>query len=116
MRAVIAEDWPRVLAALDSNVELHQSRPSGVYRGLSGVQEAMQRWTEVWVDRRIETEEFFEAGDQIVVVAHEYAKSPRTGMALDRRITQVWTLRDGNVVCIKDYRDRDEALAAAGLS
>ena len=76
----------------------------------------MQRWSEVWVDRRVEAEEFIDAGEQIVVITHEYAKSDRTGMALDRRIAEVWTLRDGKVVVIQDYRDRNEALAATGLS
>lgn len=112
VQAVIDGDWPRALAALDPGVELDQSRPSGIYYGPSGVQEAMQRWSEAWVDRRVEPEEFIDAGDQIVVVAREYATSARTRMELDRYITEVWTLRGGKVVEIRGYRDRDEALAA----
>jgi ketosteroid isomerase-like protein len=115
VEAAIKGDWQRLRAALDSGVELDQNRPSGVYRGFGGVQESMQRWSEAWEDRRVEAEEFIDAGDHVVVIVHEYVKSARTGMALDRRLAEVWTLRDGKVVGIRNYRDRDEALAAAGL-
>jgi ketosteroid isomerase-like protein len=74
--------------------------------------EAMRRWSEVWVDRRVEPEEFIAVGDQVIVIARAYAKLARTGMALDRQITEVWTLRGGRVVEIRGYRDREEALAA----
>jgi ketosteroid isomerase-like protein len=114
--AAIEGDWERALADLDPEVELDHSRPSGVYRGRSGVREAVKRWSEAWVDRRVEAEEFIDAGDRIVVITHEYAKAARTGMALDRCIAEVWTLHAGKIVEIRDYRDRDEALAAAGLA
>jgi ketosteroid isomerase-like protein len=116
VQAAIDRDWHAALEAFDTSVELRSRRPSGLYRRRSGVWRAMQRWSEVWVDRRVEAEEFIDAGEQIVVITHEYAKSDRTGMALDRRIAEVWTLRDGKVVVIQDYPDRDEALAATGLS
>jgi len=116
VQAIIEGNWRDALADLDTGVELDQSRPSGVYRGRSGVQEAIERWSEVWVDRQVTAEEFIDAGDQIVVVTHEYAKSARTGMALDRRITEVWTLRGGKVVAIRTYPGRDEALVAAGVA
>ena len=112
VQAVIDGEWSRALEALDPRVELDEPRPSGVYRGRSGVQEAVRRWSEVWVEDRVQPEELIDAGDQIVVIAHEYARSPRSEMPLDRRIAQVWTLSDGLVVAIREYGDRDEALAA----
>ena len=114
VQAIIAGNWRAALAELDTGVELDQSRPSGVYRGRAGVQEAIERWSEVWVDRCVQAEEFIDAGDQIVVVTHEHAKSARTGVELDRRVTEVWTLCGGKVVEIRSYRGRDEALAAVG--
>ena len=116
MQAIIAGNWRAALADLDTGVELDQSRPSGVYRGRAGVREAIERWSEVWVDRRVQAEEFIDAGDQIVVVTHEYAKSARTGVALDRRITEVWTLEGGKVVAIQTYPGRDAALEAVGVA
>jgi ketosteroid isomerase-like protein len=116
VRAAIAGDFQRVTADLDTQVELDQPRPSGVYHGRSGVAEAMQRWSEMWVDRRVEAEEFIDAGSQVVVITHEYAKSERTGMALERRVADVWTLRGGKVVTIESYPDRAQALVAVGLA
>jgi len=38
------------------------------------------------------------------------------GEPLGSQIFNVFTLRDGRIVRIDDYRDRSEALAAAGLA
>jgi uncharacterized protein len=116
VEAALAGNWRAALADLDTGVELDQSRPSGVYRGRSGVREAIERWSAAWPDRRVELEELIDAGDQVVVITHEYAKSVYTGISLDRAVAEVWTLRDGRVVSILEYRDRDEALAAVGAT
>jgi ketosteroid isomerase-like protein len=116
VRAAIAGDWRRALNDLDTQVELDQPRPTGVYHGRAGVEEAMQRWSDAWVDRRVELEELIDVGDRVVVITHEHARSERTGLELDRRMTDVWTLRDGKVMTIESFPTRDQALAAVGLS
>jgi ketosteroid isomerase-like protein len=115
VRAVIDKDWPQALAALDSGVRWDNRRPSGVYTGKSGVQEALERWSEAWEDRAVKAEEFIDRGDQIVVVMREFVKSSRSAVTLDRQVAEVWTLRDGLVVRIQGYRNRSEALAAVGI-
>ena len=114
VQAAIDGDWKRAVSDLDTAVELDQPRPTGIYYGRSGVQEAMERWSEAWSERRVELEELIDAGEQVVVITHEYATSVRTGVTLDRSIAEVWTLRAGRVVAIDGYSDRDTALAAAG--
>jgi ketosteroid isomerase-like protein len=116
VQAAIEGNWQSALADLDTGVELDQPRPSGVYRGRAGVQEAMERWSAAWSERHVELEELIDAGDQIVVITHEYARSARTGMPLDRCIAEVWTLRGGKVVAIDTFRDRAAALAAVGAA
>jgi ketosteroid isomerase-like protein len=113
VQAAIAGDWTQALADLDTGVELDQSRPTGIYRGHSGVRQAMQRWSEAWEERRVELQELIDAGDQVVVVTHEYATAAHTGISLDRCVAEVWTVRGGRVIAIHEFRDRDEALAAA---
>ncbi|MDX6669331.1 MAG: uncharacterized protein QOK04_2711 [Solirubrobacteraceae bacterium] len=115
VQAVIDKDWPQALEALDSGVQWDHRRPSGVYTGKSGVRKAVERWSEAWEDRSIEAEEFIDAGDQIVVVLRESVKSARTEMKLGRQVVEVWTLNEGRVVRIQGYRDRSEALLAAGI-
>jgi ketosteroid isomerase-like protein len=61
----------------------------------------------------VEIDELIDAGD-MVVVAHEFARSARTGTPIDRRVFQVWTIQDGEIVTIREYRDRAAALAAVG--
>jgi hypothetical protein len=113
--AAIKKKWTMAMAALDPSIELDQARPTGAYHGVSGVKSAVTRWSEVWTDHRVEIEELIDAGDEIIVIAHEYASTARTGTPMDRRLFQVWTLEDSRVVSIREYSSRNEALIAAGL-
>jgi ketosteroid isomerase-like protein len=115
VQAVIDGNWPQALESLDADVHWDHSRPSGVYTGKSGVQEALERWSEAWEDRSVEAEEFIDAGDQVVVVLRESVKSARSDMTLGRQVIEVWTLREGLVVRIQGYRYRSEALQAVGI-
>jgi ketosteroid isomerase-like protein len=107
-------DWPRAMEPLDEGVRVYPSRPTGVFKGPVGVKQAGLRWREMWTDSRIEIEELIDVGDQVIAVTHEHATSPRWGTAFERQVVQVWTLRDGKVMEIRDYADREEALAATG--
>jgi ketosteroid isomerase-like protein len=116
VQGVIERNWPLALEALDPGIEFDQRRPSGVYTGKSGVMEAFARWSEAWEDRSVEAEEFIDGGDHIVVVMRESVKSARTTVTMGRTTVEVWTLRDGLVVRIQGYRDKSEALRAAGIA
>ena len=50
-----------------------------------------------------------------MVQFHQWLRS-REGVELEQDVTNVWTLRDGRAVHVKGYRDRAEALEAAGLA
>src|SRR5205085_9635147 len=93
VKAVGEGDLQSAFENLDAAIELDQSRPTGIYKGLDGLQEAICRWSEVWTEKHVEAEEFIDAGDEIVAITHEYARSVRTGMALDRSVVEVSTLR-----------------------
>ena len=56
-------------------------------------------------------EEFIEAGDSVVDRENQSA----TGAGVAMRYYQVWTLRGDSVIRIESFRERAEALAAAGL-
>jgi ketosteroid isomerase-like protein len=51
-----------------------------------------------------------------VVLTHNRARPRHGGPEIDQRTAEVWTLRGGKVVRHHSYRDRAEALEAAGLS
>lgn len=70
---------------------------------------------EAWEERRIDPEEFLHVDDLVVVLLHEYRRGRNSGVELENDTAVVFTVRDGRVVRIQGYMDRDAALKAAGL-
>jgi ketosteroid isomerase-like protein len=64
----------------------------------------------------VTVEEIIDAGDQVVVVAHHQGRGRASGVDVDTRFYEVYTLREGKVSRVDEYTDRTEALEAAGLS
>jgi ketosteroid isomerase-like protein len=70
---------------------------------------------EAWEERRLEAEEFIDAGDNVVVLLHEYRRGRGSGVELETKTAAVAAVRGGRVVRIQGYMDRDAALEAVGL-
>jgi uncharacterized protein len=85
------------------------------YRGAEGVRRWFESFYEVMDEIRLEPEEFIDAGDHVVVPLILSAKGQGTGIEVEQRIVQVWTLRSGRVLRMDTYVDRALALRAAGL-
>jgi uncharacterized protein len=66
-------------------------------------------------DLRVTVEEIIDAGDQVVLVAHHQGRGRKSGVEVDARFYEVYTLRGGKVLRIDEYADRAGALEAAGL-
>jgi ketosteroid isomerase-like protein len=71
---------------------------------------------EAWEERRLEPEEFIDAGDNVVILVHEYRRGRGSGVELETDTAIVVAVRDARVVRIQGYMDRSEALEAVGLS
>jgi ketosteroid isomerase-like protein len=63
----------------------------------------------------ISGEEFLEAGDSVVVRVNQQATGPESGVPVALRYYQIWTFRGRSVIRIESIREREDALAAAGL-
>ena len=87
-----------------------------VIRGYEGIEQFITTLNEVWEDFRFEIEELIDAGDNVVAVVRLVGKGKGSGVPVDQRDTHVVKARDGKAVHIAVYRDRAEALEAAGLS
>jgi uncharacterized protein len=107
-------DFDAALACLAPDVvyETGQELPA---RGPDEVRAMWERWEFDWEAIGTEPEEFIDAGDRIVVTVHYTGRGRGSGIDLDDRLHDVYTLRDGRIVHKAEYRDRFEALAAAGL-
>jgi ketosteroid isomerase-like protein len=85
-----------------------------VYRGYEAVLEFFRAWTEEWDDYHFEVEEIRDAGNQAVVVIRDEGTGKRSGLKLERTHGELWTVRDGKVIRIELFDDKDAALAAVG--
>ena len=89
----------------------------GGQAGLENVLESQREWLRQW-ERPFsaEAEEYIPAGDRVVVLIRWRGKGRGSGVELEAEGAHVWQLRDGEAVRWDVYRDRDKALADAGVS
>jgi ketosteroid isomerase-like protein len=72
---------------------------------------------DAWDDFHGVPEEFIDSGDKVVAAVTVLGKGKESGVEVNMRVFQVWTLRDSKVVrLVGGYRDRSEALESAGLA
>jgi ketosteroid isomerase-like protein len=114
-------DGEKTAQLVDPEVEFHGT-VGGLQEGqiAHGQSEIDQKFEaedlEAWEERRLEAEEFIDAGDDVVVLLHEYRRGRGSGVELETDTAVVVAVREGRVVRIQGYMDRAAALEAAGLS
>ena len=86
-----------------------------IYTGCEGAMQFNAEWAAAWDDWQLEPEEFIDAGERVVVVVNQRGRSKATGVPVEMRFAQVWTLRDGQAIRMQLYANVDEALGALGL-
>jgi ketosteroid isomerase-like protein len=105
------------LFAKDAEWDLSHLPGGRVYRGHEEVWEGHGAWLAAWETYSVEFEEFADLGaDRVLAVGHERGRGRGSGVAVEQRIYQVFTVRDGKVAHMQAYLDRGEALAAANSS
>jgi ketosteroid isomerase-like protein len=86
---------------------------------LQGI-EAMRSFRDAgpWGDSiHFEPERFFDVdAERVLVFVRVTSTGQTSGAAVDSRVAQEFTVRDGLIVRVKIYRDRAEALESAGLA
>jgi ketosteroid isomerase-like protein len=103
----------------EPDVELHEwptAPGAGVYRGVDGVRSALAGWFEAWEWMRVEIVELVDAGDRVLVTLDQRAKGRGSEIEVEIRSFNVYTFRDGKVLRMQLFTEREPALEAAGLS
>ena len=83
--------------------------------GPNAMRDDFERWASAFEELRVTVEEIIDAGDQVVLVAHHQGRGRKSGVVVDARYYEVYTLREGKVSRIDEFDERAEALEAAGL-
>jgi ketosteroid isomerase-like protein len=84
--------------------------------GVEGVSAYMERWENEWDELETSAEEFIDAGDRVVVTVYFRGRGKASGIEVDARFWEVYTLRDGRITRMDEFTERAEALAAAGIA
>jgi uncharacterized protein len=101
------------VASAEFRVRDRESSPDRETRyGKEGIKELFASYMEAFDALRLEPEEFIEAGDQIVVSLHQQVRGKGSGAEFEGRIAHAWAMREGEVVGLRIFADKDRALEA----
>ncbi len=111
------KDEEAMLSTLDPAAEWYPIEDGNIRRvGHEAAIAVRRRWHESWDGHQVDLEEIKDGGDSVVVGLHLTGTGKGSGVEADLRVYQHFRLRDGKIVYLYEYLDRDEALEAAGLS
>ena len=114
-----AGDIEASLAWFDPDIEWHTyivpGPGGGVYHGHDGVRELWTEAKRVFGGFKNIPERMFDAGDRVVAFIRIEGVGAKSGVAVQARIAHVHTIRDGKVIRVESFEDRDEALRAARI-
>src|SRR6478609_2619585 len=91
----------------------HEERP---LRGVEAMQRSWRDFLSAWKDFKAEPEEIIDAGEHVLVLEKVGGRGRGSGAPAEGlRSATLFTFREGRVVRLAQYTDRDEALEAVGL-
>jgi ketosteroid isomerase-like protein len=108
-------DFDHVLALSDPYVVMVSLEEGALY-GPDAIRKNYERWREAWEKPATVVEEVIDTGDQVVVIARFHGRGRASGVTVEQRLFEVYTLRNGKILRVDEFSERAEALDAAGLS
>jgi uncharacterized protein len=112
------DDWDALLGYLGSEIEwvtTGQFVGGQLYRGHAGVRQFLDTLGREFDEFHAQPENFAEAGDIVVADAHVAGIGKQSGASVELRFTVVASVRDGKIVHVRNFLEREEALQAADL-
>jgi ketosteroid isomerase-like protein len=82
------------------------------FYGAEGIKHLFDSYMEAFDALRLEPEEFIDAGEQIVVALRQKVRGKGSGAEVVGHIAHIWTMRDGKVLSLRIFGDKDSALEA----
>ena len=86
-----------------------------IYKGHAGYLKRQRDAFGVWDQIRSEDEEYFDAGDHVVVSLRAVGRVRQSNSEAEMHLVELFTFDDGLVIRRRVYPDRAAAFVAAGL-
>ncbi len=113
-------DIEALIAHCDSSIEFHAAWAAGaptVYHGHDGLRRWHRDLEDAWGEEiRLEPEALFDLGESLLAFYVVHARGRHSGAAVAMPGANVMRWRDGLIVYIKAYLDREEALRDLGVT
>ena len=112
-------DLDAALDLMHPDIEAHdppEMPDAAIHRGREAVRRDWAGTAELFDDFSIEVEEFFDAGEELVVFVQYRGRGRESGADVEAQMAHVWTFREGSAIRLRQYLDRSQALEAAGLA
>ena len=110
-------DVDGLLALTDPDFEwrtLDDSPAAGTYRGHDQVRDYVDDWLRTFDQVRIDVGTLEEHGDRILAEVASHGRGKLSGIELNNPFCQLWTVRDGLALRMRELPDRESALAELG--
>jgi ketosteroid isomerase-like protein len=109
-----------VLPLLDPDIEVeHRGAIPELagrdFNGPEGVAEVVATVMAEFSEFESWPEEIQSNGDDVVIITMQKGVGRASGATVEKRLPQVWTVQNGKAVRWRIFKDRSEAMAAAGL-
>jgi ketosteroid isomerase-like protein len=101
-----------------SRMAARQPDNAGVYHGHEGVRAFWREWLSAWSDLQFEIEDVVDGGEEILLLIRNQRQWGRHS-GIETQVPpygMVFTFRDGKVIRLSIYGDRESAFEAAGVS
>ena len=114
-RFLIVEDVDEALAYADPGIVWNPTEELAT-QGHDAVRASLARWKAEWHDYKVMPEEYVDRGDSVVVTVLLRGRGRGSGVEIDARFYDVYTLRDGKIVRMDQFTERSQAFEAVGLA
>ena len=101
------------------DAEFHASRDdpdAAVHHGLDAIAAQFASWFDAYPDLQVEPLEARGQAEMVFLWVRFSGHGAESGMPMEMELAHVITMRDGRAERMAEFTDRDEGLAAAGLS
>jgi uncharacterized protein len=109
------QDVEAVLAAFDADIDFHSSDViprGGQRRGHQEVTAFFGSLASTFEELEVAPDEFVDAGDRVIVLGIHRGRA--NGQRFETPFVQVWRMRGGKAVAMKEYLDPSQLLKAVG--
>lgn len=105
-------DLPAVLRRLHPDCEVRPAETNRTLRGHEEFAAGFEDWFEAFEEFSVNPEDFRTHDDRVLVSMRQRARGKGSGVEVEQRFYQLFTVRDGLVFGFEEFADEPEALRA----